>query len=102
MKTTSSNISNGRTGSKIEVAFARLLLAILRTALVIALISTAQADDRRRERKRETHNYIIERQQAYQVQGVPTSRLIIGKREIDVYSNGDMFEKNNLVGRRGR
>jgi hypothetical protein len=29
---------------------------------------------------------------------VPTSRLIIGKREIDVYRNGLMFEKDNVVG----
>ena len=65
-----------------------------------AISTTAQADerhDRKRERK-ESHNYIIERQQAYQVQGVPTSRLIIGKREIDVNRNGLMFEKNNVVG----
>jgi hypothetical protein len=59
---------------------------------------TAQADDRRRAEKRESHNYIIERQQAYQVQGVPTSRLIIGKREIDIYPNGLMFEGNHVVG----
>ena len=65
-----------------------------------AISTTAQADerhDRKRERK-ESHNYIIERQQAYQVQGVPTSRLIIGKREIDVNRNRLMFEKNNVVG----
>jgi hypothetical protein len=33
-----------------------------------------------------------------QVQGVPTSRLIIGKREIDVYRNGLMFERDHVVG----
>ncbi|HET6887797.1 MAG TPA: hypothetical protein VFH87_07720 [Candidatus Udaeobacter sp.] len=71
--------------------------------LTAALIVTANADDRRKSKpRRESHNYIIERQQAYQVQGVPTSRLIIGKREIDVYPNGLMFEKNNVVGVRGR
>jgi hypothetical protein len=86
--------------SKIELAFLRLLLAVLRTALLIAAtVWTAQAEPRKRER---SHNYIIERQQAYQVQGVPTSRLIIGKREIDIYANGLMFEKNNVVGVRGR
>jgi hypothetical protein len=36
------------------------------------------------------------------VQGTPTSRLIIGKREIDIYPNGMMFEKDNLVGVRTR
>jgi hypothetical protein len=32
------------------------------------------------------------------VSGVPTIRRIIGKREIDVYRNGLMFEKDNVVG----
>ena len=75
---------------------------ILKTALlIVATVCTAQADDHKRDHKseqKEHHNYIIERQQAYQVQGVPTSRLIIGKREIDIYPNGMMFEGNNLVG----
>jgi hypothetical protein len=71
--------------------------------IILLLVGTCRADDRRESKpRRESHNYIIERQQAYQVQGVPTSRLIIGKREIDVYPNGAMFEKNNLVGVRGR
>jgi hypothetical protein len=80
---------------------------ILRTALlIVATVCTAQADDRKRDHKseqKEHHNYIIERQEAYQVQGVPTERMIIGKREIDIYPNGMMFEGNNLVGvRQGR
>ena len=74
--------------------------------LALALVAiTAQADDQHKQRaeRQESHNYIIERQQAYQVQGVPTSRLIIGKREIDVYRDGTMFEGNNVVGvRQGR
>jgi hypothetical protein len=41
---------------------------------------------------------LIERQQAGLVQGPPTSRLIIGKREIDIYRDGSMYEKNNFVG----
>jgi hypothetical protein len=73
------------------------------TMLVVMTIAIAHADDHRRAEKRESHNYIIERQQAGQVQGVPTSRLIIGKREIDIYPNGLMFEGNHLVGvRQGR
>jgi hypothetical protein len=76
----------------------------MKTLITIAMLCaaiTAQADDRRKHEQREnrkSHNYIIERQQAYQVQGVPTSRLIIGKREIDIYPNGLMFEGNQLVG----
>ena len=72
---------------------------------VLALLAlSVQADDNRKTNDRshsEHHNYIIERQEAYQVQGVPTSRLILGEREINIYPNGMMFEKNNLVGVRG-
>jgi hypothetical protein len=32
------------------------------------------------------------------VLGLPTSRLIYGKREIDIYGNGLMFEKDHVVG----
>jgi len=73
---------------------------MIQLLIAAALIANASADDRKSKRsaRRESHNYIIERQQAYQVQGVPTSRLIIGKREIDIYPNGLMFEKNNVVG----
>jgi hypothetical protein len=72
--------------------------------ILLAIATSAHADDRRAKRawRAEHHNYIIERQQIGAVQGVPTSRIIIGKREIDVYSNGLMFEKNNVVGVRGR
>lgn len=95
MKQTQS--SNGR--ARRNVAFMRLLLAILRTAvLVTACLATAQADDRRQHRHHENHNYIIERQQAGAVQGVPTLRRIRGGREIDIYSDGSMFEKNNYIG----
>jgi hypothetical protein len=91
--------------SKVELAFMRLLLAVLKTALLILVIAApaAQAGE---QRKRHHHrsdyrNYILRRQEAYQVQGVPTSRLIIGRREIDVYRNGMMFEGDNLVGVKG-
>ena len=85
---------------KIELAFMRLLLAVLKTAtaalLIVATVATAQAEPRQStERNR---NYILRRQEAGLVSGVPTSRLIIGKREIDIYRNGLMFEKDNVVG----
>jgi hypothetical protein len=57
--------------------------------------SAADADPRSRSSNR---NYILRRQEAYQVQGPPTSRLIIGKRQIDIYPNGLMFEGDNVVG----
>ena len=84
----------------------RFIRGTLLCAVVTACASQGAhaGDDRRQERQRqEQHNYIIERQQAYQVQGVPTSRIIIGRREIDVYPNGLMFEGNHVVGvRQGR
>ena len=68
--------------------------------LIIATLATEHADDRKRHesKRHESHNYIIERQQAGQVSGVPTLRRIIGKREIDIYPDGSMYEKNNFVG----
>jgi hypothetical protein len=72
---------------------------LLTISVAVALVGTAFAGDNYRHSKRTEHrNYILRRQEAYQVQGVPTSRLIIGKREIDIYPNGLMFEKDNVVG----
>jgi hypothetical protein len=68
---------------------------VLTLLLIAAPVSTALSEPRWRSHKR---NYILRRQQAYQVQGVPTSRLIIGKREIDIYRNGLMFEGDQVVG----
>jgi hypothetical protein len=71
-------------------------------AVLLATLATTQAEPgqgQSKERKRhESHNYILERQQIGAVKGPPTSRLIIGRREIDIYPNGMRFEKNNLVG----
>jgi hypothetical protein len=71
---------------------------------LVALSVTARADDRRHcsPAREKNKNYILRRQEAYQVQGVPTSRLIIGKREIDIYPNGMMFEGDHLVGIKSR
>jgi hypothetical protein len=75
---------------------------ILTLGLAALVIGTAQADDHR-DRDHRTHNYIIERQQAGLIEGVPTIRRIIGRREIDGYRDlrtGTTlwFEGNNLVG----
>lgn len=69
--------------------------------LLLCIVSTVLGEPRQRHRS-DNRNYILRRQQAYQVQGVPTSRIIIGKRQIDIYPNGQMFEGDNLVGIRGR
>jgi hypothetical protein len=66
--------------------------------LMLTVVGLAQAEPRHRS----SRNYILRRQEAGQVQGTPTSRLIIGKREIDIYRNGLMFEGDNVVGVRPR
>jgi len=76
----------------------RTLGIVIPLLLVCAVIARADDHDRDRRERHESHNYILERQQAYQVQGVPTSRIIVGKREIDVYRDGMMFEGNHVVG----
>ena len=77
-------------------------MRIIATAalILVTLVELTQAEPRKRDesKRHESHNYIIERQQAGLVQGPPTSRLIIGKREIDIYPDGSMYEKGNLVG----
>jgi len=78
----------------------RLLVAVLKTAttalLIVATVATAQAEPR--QSKERNQNYILRRQEAGLVSGVPTTRRIIGKREIEIYRNGLMFEKDNVVG----
>jgi hypothetical protein len=64
--------------------------------LILLTLGMAQAEPRQStERNR---NYILRRQQAGLVTGTPTTRRIIGKREIDIYRNGLMFERDNVVG----
>jgi hypothetical protein len=65
--------------------------------LLVTLGMAVQAEPRKKE-KREHHNYILERQSAGQVSGVPLLRRIVGKREVDIYPDGAMYEKNNFVG----
>jgi hypothetical protein len=99
MKTTKQD-SKRESNSTIELAFMRLVVAVLKTALlIVATVATAQAEPRQStERNR---NYILRRQQVIPGLGTPTTRLIIGKREIDVYRNGLMFEGDHVVGVRG-
>jgi hypothetical protein len=86
--------------SKIELAFMRLLIAVLKTSLLImAVAAPAQAGEpRHRHHRSESKNYILRRQQVMPGLGTPTTRLIYGKREIDIYRNGLRFEKDNVVG----
>ncbi len=76
-------------------------MKILATAvlLLLTLVELTQAEPR--QSKERNHNYILRRQQAGLVSGVPTIRRIIGKREIDIYRNGLMFERDHVVGVKG-
>ena len=65
---------------------------------VLILLTPVMTQAEPRQSKERNRNYILRRQEAGLVSGVPTSRLIIGKREIDIYRNGLMFEKDNVVG----
>jgi hypothetical protein len=50
--------------SKIELAFMRLLLAVLKTALlIVAIVATAQAEPRQSTER--NPNYILRRQQVF-------------------------------------
>jgi hypothetical protein len=78
----------------------KLIHSLIGIACIVATVATAQAEPRQStERNR---NYILRRQQAMPGLGTPTTRLIYGKREIDIYRNGLMFEKDNVVGVRPR
>jgi hypothetical protein len=68
------------------------------TIAVLLAVTLGMAQAEPRQSKERNRNYILRRQEAGQVQGVPTSRLIIGKREIDIYPNGLMFEGDHVVG----
>lgn len=63
--------------------------------LILLTLELTQAEPRKRH---ESKNYIIRRQQAGQVSGVPILRRIRGSREIDIYRDGAMYEKDNFVG----
>ena len=72
---------------------------VQQNAMAAMAIGLAHAEPRQREQR----NYILRRQQAYQVQGLPTQRLIIGRREINIYRapNGRghlLFEGYHMIG----
>ena len=73
-------------------------MRIIAMAVLILLTLGMLAQAEPRQSKERNHNYILRRQEAGLVSGMPTTRRIIGKREIDIYRNGVMFEKDHLVG----
>jgi hypothetical protein len=81
---------------KITMKLQNLIHIVIGIVCVAATVATAQAEPRQStERNR---NYILRRQQVIPGLGTPTTRLIYGKREIDVYRNGLMFERDHVVG----
>jgi hypothetical protein len=69
---------------------------IIAVAAILATLGPLAAEPQ--NKNREHRDYVYRRQQAGSVQGVPILRRYIGKREIDIYNNGLMFEKDNGVG----
>jgi hypothetical protein len=80
----------------------RRALTVLVGILTLCAALSAQADDHRHRERERSHNWIIERQTNYQVpsSSTPSDRIIVGRREIDIYSNGQMFEGDHMVGER--
>ena len=72
--------------------------AQLLTLALLLLLTLELAQAEPRQSKERNRSYILRRQQAGLVSGVPTIRRIRGSREIDIYRNGLMFEKDNVVG----
>ena len=74
------------------------LQCIAAALLIAATSASALAEPRqRRHKQRSSADYILRRQQIGAVRGTPTSRLIIGRREVDIYRDGKMFEGDNRV-----
>jgi hypothetical protein len=69
--------------------------------ILVTLVELAQAEPRK-TRRSEHKNYILRRQEAGLVSGVPVIRRYRGGRVIDIYRDGSMFEKDNYVGREKR
>jgi hypothetical protein len=70
--------------------------------IIAASAASAIAEPRHRHKQRSEADYIIRRQQVGSVNGPPVQRHYIGGRTIDIYRNGLMFEKDNVVGIKGR
>jgi hypothetical protein len=70
----------------------------LLTIAVLLAVTLGMAQAEPRHKQRSSSDYILRRQQIGAVRGVPTLRRIIGKREIDIYPNGLMFEGDHVVG----
>jgi hypothetical protein len=62
------------------------------------LLATLTVSGQAEPRQRTQPNYILRRQQVVPGLGTPTLRRIIGKRQVDYYRNGMVFEKDHLVG----
>jgi hypothetical protein len=91
--------------SRALTAFTRLVKkGVFLLLIAAALAAPAQAEPRQRQHQRQSEpNYILRRQEAGLVSGMPTTRRIIGKREIDGYHDYRTgttlwFEGDHVVG----
>jgi hypothetical protein len=73
-------------------------MRITATAVLLLLTLGMLAQAEPRQSTERNRKYILRRQQAGLVSGMPTTRRMFGKREIDFYRNGLMFERDNVVG----
>lgn len=69
-----------------------IVAGVILLLMWLALRSCASASA-----KEPVRNYILRRQQAYQVRGTPVSRLYVNGRVIDVYRDGSAYEKDGRV-----
>jgi hypothetical protein len=58
------------------------------------LLSLTMCDLDAKEKPKPAHNYILRRQEAHQVRGVPVRSIYSHGRRIDVYRDGRAFEKD--------
>jgi hypothetical protein len=73
-------------------------MRITATAVLLLLTLGMLAQAEPRQSTERNRKYILRRQQAGLVSGMPTTRRMFGKGEIDFYRNGLMFERDNVVG----
>ena len=67
-------------------------------AVIVLGLVAGTADGGDRKPKRDTHpNYILRRQEAYQVRGVPVRSIYTHGRRIDIYRDGSAFEGDQRI-----
>ena len=64
----------------------------------LLLVAAADSKEPRKAKRHKPNiNYILRRQEAYQVRGVPVRSILTHGRRIDIYRDGSAFEGDNRV-----